>query len=222
MLIAKDLPKMLWAEAVNYAFELVHGSKPNLSQAHEFGAPVLVHVLEGGKLEPRAEEAVFVGVDVESKGYRVFWPLKRRVSVERNVTFVPSTVVVSDGVQAEGEYTDEQNVSVQEPLQNDSHAPPQTPTPTTPPAQSQPLPTPPAPRPTRVRPPPGYYAALNEGETASLALDSLALAAAEPEPTLQQALNGPDAVEWKEALEAQMSYHAIMSWRLSEAQTARS
>jgi hypothetical protein len=64
---------------------LVLGSKPNLAQAHEFGA-------------------VFVGIDVERKGYWVYWPMKRRVSVQQNVTFVPSTVVVTDGVQAEWEY----------------------------------------------------------------------------------------------------------------------
>src|SRR5882757_8312524 len=43
-----------------------------------------------GKLEARAEEACFVGVDEESKGYRVYWPTRRRISVERNVSFVPS------------------------------------------------------------------------------------------------------------------------------------
>lgn len=86
MLLAKDLPKFLWAKAVNYAtwlknrlpsratpgttpFELVRKAKLNLVQAHEFGATVYVHVLGAGKLEARAEEAIFVGVDAESKGY---------------------------------------------------------------------------------------------------------------------------------------------------------
>jgi hypothetical protein len=99
MIIAKDLPKMLWAEAINYTtwlknclpsraipghtpYELVHGTKPNLSQVHEFGMPVFVHVLEGGKLEPQVEEAVFVGIDGESKGYQVYWPMKKCISVE--------------------------------------------------------------------------------------------------------------------------------------------
>jgi hypothetical protein len=89
MILGKDMPKYLWAEAVNYAtwlknclpskatpgstpYELVRNSKPDLSQAHEFGVKVFVHVLEAGKLEARAEEAVFVGVDTESKGYRVY------------------------------------------------------------------------------------------------------------------------------------------------------
>ncbi|KAG2741739.1 hypothetical protein P692DRAFT_20751289, partial [Suillus brevipes Sb2] len=51
--------------------------------------------------------------------------------------------------------------------------------------------------------------ALNEASTLDL-LDEethlhLALAAAEPEPTLQQALNGPDSVEWEEALNYEIS-----------------
>lgn len=87
--------------------------------------------------------------------------------------------------------------------------------------------TPPAPRATRVRPPPGYYAALNEGEVAALAItadehqqsdlenvhrdevltgwEETAMAAAVAEPTLAQALRGPDALEWQEALDYEIS-----------------
>ena len=84
---------------------------------------------------------------------------------------------------------------------------------------------PPAPRQTQARPPPGYYARLNDGESASLAAESIfeptksdfadeepithwqlnALAAAEAEPTLGQALNDPDAVEWQEAIDYEIS-----------------
>jgi hypothetical protein len=53
-------------------YELVNKSKPNLTLAHEFGTPVYVHVTTGGKLEAKAEEATFVGVDQESKGYRIW------------------------------------------------------------------------------------------------------------------------------------------------------
>jgi hypothetical protein len=100
------MPKILWAEALNYAtwlknrlpsqatpgktpYELVNNSKPNLALAHEFGTPVYVHVTTGGKLEAKAEEAIFVGVDQESKGYQIWWAGKRKVSIERNVTFPP-------------------------------------------------------------------------------------------------------------------------------------
>lgn len=168
MLIAHGLPKFLWAEAVNYAvwlknrlpsrsipghtpYELVHNAPPDLSCAHEFGSPVLVHLEHAGKLEPKAEDAFFVGVDGESKAYRMYWPAKRRVSVERNVTFIPPTVVVADGLLAEGEYSPtEQPLSAQDPSSTSSPAPQY---PTTPPMALQPQETPPAPRATRVRPP---------------------------------------------------------------------
>jgi hypothetical protein len=100
------MPKILWAEALNYAtwlknhlpsrstpgktpYELVNKSKANLTLAHEFGTPVYVHITTGGKLEAKAEEATFVGVDQESKGYHIWWAGKRKVSIERNVTFLP-------------------------------------------------------------------------------------------------------------------------------------
>jgi hypothetical protein len=70
-------------------YELVNKSKPNLVLAHEFGTPVYVHVTTGGKLEAKAEEAIFVGVDQESKGYCIWWAGKRKVSIEWNVTFPP-------------------------------------------------------------------------------------------------------------------------------------
>jgi hypothetical protein len=70
-------------------YELVNKSKPNLALAHEFSTPVYVHVTTGGKLEAKAEEATFVGVDQESKCYRIWWAGKQKVSIEQNVTFLP-------------------------------------------------------------------------------------------------------------------------------------
>jgi hypothetical protein len=113
-------------------------------------------------------------------------------------------------------------------------------TPLTPPRIAQPLPTPVTPRPTRVRPPAGFYKALNQGERASAAVTDLleasemdlvdevhanthrpihwALAAAEPEPTLQQALNGPDAVEWQEAIDYEISQlEKLGAWEIVDA-----
>ena len=45
-----------------------------------------------------------------------------------------------------------------------------------------------------------------------------ALAAAEPEPTLQQALNGPDAVEWQEAIDYEISQlEKLRAWEIVDA-----
>jgi hypothetical protein len=226
MLLAHDMPKFLWTAAVSYAswlrnhlpsratpghtpYDLVHGRCPDLSQAHEFGPRVYVQVLDARKLEARVEEAIFVGVDDQSKGYRVYWPGKHRISVERNISFVPTTVTVAADVPVEGEKVTPTPV----PTSNAQHVSPTTPS--TLPKVQQPLPIPTAPRATHIHPPVGYYKALNQGESASIAtipepdddmeLTQWALAAAEPEPTLQQALNGPDAIEWQEAVDYEIS-----------------
>ncbi|KAG2051217.1 hypothetical protein BDR06DRAFT_1010574 [Suillus hirtellus] len=91
------------------------------------------------------------------------------------------------------------------PVSNNQHI--LTPTPSTPPKLQTPLPEPTAPRITYICPPIGYYKALNEGEeSTSIAtipdedrdntpLIHWALAAAEPELTLQQTLNNSDTIE---------------------------
>jgi hypothetical protein len=78
MLLGQDMPKILWAEVLNYVnwlknhlplratpgktlYELINKSKPNLTLAHKFSTPVYVHVTTRGKLEEKAEEVTFVG-----------------------------------------------------------------------------------------------------------------------------------------------------------------
>jgi hypothetical protein len=172
---------------------------------------------EARKLEARAEEAMFVGVDAKSKGYRVYWPTKCQVSVECNITFALLDVVLAEDVQDEGE----SNVSEVCQSKTNENTPSIL---DTSPSPSQPVPTPTPPQPceTCPRPPPEYYAGLQRGESASVAIETLmeaseldlldeeghiqlTLVTAEPEPTLQQALNGPDAVEWQEVLDYEIS-----------------
>ena len=62
------MPMFLWPEAINYTtwlknrlpsraipgetpYSIIHKTKPNLAQAHEFGGRVYVHSNAGGKLE---------------------------------------------------------------------------------------------------------------------------------------------------------------------------
>jgi hypothetical protein len=106
MLIGKDMPMYLWAEAIQYAtwlknhfplhaipgytpHALVYKTKPDLGDAHEFGCKVYVHRSDGGKLEARTSKAIFVGIDKQSKAYRIYWANQRKVSIERNMTFTP-------------------------------------------------------------------------------------------------------------------------------------
>ena len=65
--------------------------------------------LKAGKLDARVQQGCFVGYESESKGYRIYWPTKRLVSVERNVVFTENDILEKEnttltvGVQSEGE-----------------------------------------------------------------------------------------------------------------------
>jgi hypothetical protein len=234
MLIGHDLPKFLWAETVNYAcwlknflpssaipsatpHEFVHRTKPNLSMAHKFGTRVYVHQLGAGKLEAHAEEAIFIGVNTDSKGYQVYWLDKRQVLVERNIVFVPPNIRVDQDVLDEGESRPSDEISTHKVRESSSNTPSIHPIPVTP---ADPTPTLNAPECPRLAP--GYYAQLQKGQTVTVTTSSLkkaseldlldeeahihlALAVAEPESILQQALNGPDGPEWQEALDYEIS-----------------
>ena len=104
MLDEANLPDHLWAEAINHhvwirnrvptrslkdnktPLKLATGMKPDLLGVHPWGCKAWVKRLDVRKLNPRAEECRFIGIDAESKGYRVYWPGKNRVNVERTST----------------------------------------------------------------------------------------------------------------------------------------
>jgi hypothetical protein len=187
-------------------YELVNKAKPNLALAHEFGTPVYVHVTTGGKLEAKVEEATFVGVDQESKGYRIWWAGKQKVSIERNVTFPPMgpvTVRLIDNPDVEelGIINVLTALTVSRTTQSNVQPVKQLPPLmlTTPPKSNIPLLPPTAPRITRVHPATSYYRTLHKGKgTTSASIEEIgkknqthwAAATAKAEPTLKEALNG--------------------------------
>jgi hypothetical protein len=230
MLIGKDMPMFLWAEAIQYAtwlknqfpsraipgytlHTLIYKMKPNLANTHEFGSKVYVHTTDGGKLKARASEAVFVGIDEQLKAYRVHWANQCRVSVERNVTFAPLQPMIPEEVMDEGEFDVEEHISKgPKVVHHIAPTPAQVPAPPqTPPTIAAPLPEPTALCITCTRQPAGYYRALNKGQHASSATTATpddeehssihwALTAAEAEPTLREALSRPDGSEWQAAV----------------------
>ena len=121
MIIQSGQPNFLWAEAIRHSvwlrnraitravpeaktpYEIATHEKPNLAGLIEWGSKVWVKRLDVQKLEPRAFEAVFVGYDDESKGYRVYWQAKRHVSIERDVYFNKNEALLPDTAQIEGE-----------------------------------------------------------------------------------------------------------------------
>src|SRR5215471_4504867 len=120
ILIDDGLPKNLWAEAKRHSIwlrnrvptralpngktphEMGTGEKPNLSNLRQFGCTAWVKNLDAGKLDPRTVEGRFLGYDEESKGYRIYWPQKRSVTVERDVYFDENEALKPETTQIEG------------------------------------------------------------------------------------------------------------------------
>ena len=77
-------------------YKMGNKRKPNLGGIQEFGATAYTKDLTAGKLDARAKKGHFVGYDSESKGYRIYWPEKRSITVERNVVFNQADINSSD------------------------------------------------------------------------------------------------------------------------------
>jgi hypothetical protein len=65
---------------------------------------VWVKKLNTGKLNEKAEKGHFVGFDEESKGYRVYWPTKKKVSIKRDIFFNKEESLQHNNTQIEGEW----------------------------------------------------------------------------------------------------------------------
>ena len=115
LLIASGLPRFLWEEAMKHAtwiqdrtpahanaskspYKMRHKKKPHLAGIQEFGAAAYVKDLKAGKLDSHTKVGRFVGYNLESKGYRIYWPQKRSVTVERNIVFNEEDVCTNDDV----------------------------------------------------------------------------------------------------------------------------
>ena len=61
--------------------------KPYLGDIQEFRAAAYVKDLKAGKFDARAQLGQFFGYDLESKGYRIYWPEKWSISDEINAVF---------------------------------------------------------------------------------------------------------------------------------------
>nr|GEU52940.1 retrovirus-related Pol polyprotein from transposon TNT 1-94 [Tanacetum cinerariifolium] len=105
MLRTKKMPKEFWAKAVDCAVYLLNrcsskslynktpqeawnGLKPTVSHLLVFGSIVYGHVPSQRrlKLDDKSEKHVFVGYDKQSKGYKLYNPITRKV-VSRDVEF---------------------------------------------------------------------------------------------------------------------------------------
>ena len=104
LLIALGLPRFLWEEAIKHSawlqeqtpaqalngrtpYEMGHKKKPYLGGIQKFRAAAYVKDLAAGKLNAQAKKGCFIGYNLESKGYQIYWPKKQSIMVKRNVVF---------------------------------------------------------------------------------------------------------------------------------------
>jgi transposase InsO family protein len=142
MLHESDLPKFLWAEATAHAvylknrtwtrtigdttpFELLNGRKPNVGNLQPWGCKVRVHDTTSSKLDGRSSVGRWMGFDAETRdGHRIYWPERRKVSVERSVkfNFEPEEVVVGV-LPLEGERKPDERLTIDAEQDVDNQAP---------------------------------------------------------------------------------------------------
>ena len=106
MLKAKGLPNCFWAEAIHTAayilnqsptfalcrqtpFEAWSGWKPKVTHFKIFGCIAYAYVpsQKRGKLDDNSVKCIFVGYSVETKGYRLYNPLTKKLIISRDVVF---------------------------------------------------------------------------------------------------------------------------------------
>ena len=84
------LKNRTWTRTINEMtpYEILYGRKPNLSNIQPWGCKVRVHDTGGSKLDGHSKIGRWMGFDSETRdGYRVYWPERRMVTVERSVKF---------------------------------------------------------------------------------------------------------------------------------------
>ena len=103
MLLQAKLPKVMWNYAVRASayirnrcynertgktpYEAFTNKQPDLSNMHAFGSKCFAYIQNKQKLDPRAEEGVFVGYDPCSPAHLVYIPDAQVVRRVRCVTF---------------------------------------------------------------------------------------------------------------------------------------
>lgn len=106
MLAERYVPKEFWPEAVNWAAYLLNrcptfavknktpeeawsGFKPSVEHLNVFGCIGHVHISDKDrrKLDDKSLKCVFLGLSQESKAYRMYDPVSKKVVVSRDVVF---------------------------------------------------------------------------------------------------------------------------------------
>ncbi|PNX94522.1 copia-type polyprotein [Trifolium pratense] len=106
MISGKDIPKVFWPEAVNWAIYVLNrspaaaipdvtpeefwsSSKPTVKHFRIFGCIAYTHVPDAQrrKFDDKSVKCIFLGISKESKAYRLYNPMTKKIIVSRDVKF---------------------------------------------------------------------------------------------------------------------------------------
>ncbi|CAJ2640628.1 unnamed protein product [Trifolium pratense] len=106
MINERNVPKIFWPEAVNWSLHILNrcptfavkdvtpeeawsGIKPSMTHFKKFGCIAYVHVPDNlrKKLDDKSTTCVHLGISEESKAYKLYVPIKRKIVVSKDVKF---------------------------------------------------------------------------------------------------------------------------------------
>ncbi|PNX85643.1 copia-type polyprotein [Trifolium pratense] len=106
MINERNVPKIFWPEAVNWSLHILNrcptfavkdvtpeeawsGIKPSVTHFKKFGCIAYVHVPNNlrKKLDDKSTTCVHLGISEESKAYKLYVPIKRKIVVSKDVKF---------------------------------------------------------------------------------------------------------------------------------------
>lgn len=106
LLSEKELPRFLWPDAARWTAHILNrsltkavkgsvpeerwtGTKPTISYFRVFGSVAHVHipVQKRIKLDDRSHKCILLGVSEESKAYRLYDPVSKKITISRDVIF---------------------------------------------------------------------------------------------------------------------------------------
>jgi hypothetical protein len=111
-LIHASAPNSLWGEAIHHAiyirnrtprkvlngktpFEVLEGYAPTANKLHTFGcdAYVTLHRSDRGKLDPKAELGIYLGISETRNCYRIGNPITHAITFTRNASFIEDSFI---------------------------------------------------------------------------------------------------------------------------------
>ena len=203
MLLDAKLPHKFWAEAVSTAvylrnrcptkavkdktpYEAWHGEKPKVEKLRVFGCDAYSHIPkdERGKFDLKARKCILLGYGQETKGYRLFDPIRGKVIHSRDVRFNED----QKGIKDDTNDVEDRCLIVDFSCDCESEPPTKSQTPV------EGAPEPELRRSIRERHRPNYYG-----------IEQSHLSELPYEPTsIEEATSGPDSSNWKRAMKIEM------------------